>query len=810
MIANLLNITWRYLMRQKLNTTLHIMGLTLGITVCLLIALFIRYEVSFDAYHPKAKQTYRVISDWKEGSELSQHFSTPFPLANAIRTEASGFEQVGFVHPVYVNTVEVTPQKRFLIENVLAVEPEFLDIFSFDVVQGNLHQTLQKPYQAALTESTALKFFGSENPMGKTFKLKVDDGYEFTITALIKDLPANTHLQASMLVSHSYQENFLKSSRDGWTWVSGTETFVTLPEPADTSVLMAQLNNIANKYINNTEAGSLYRSEFSLQPMHDIHFKTNVSDGNAMSASWLWFFGAIGLAVLILACINFVNLSTAQALTRAKEVGIRKSIGAGRSSLITQFLIEAWALTFLSGVMAVALTQLLLPSLNDMMGKGISFDLLNSPGLLISLLVGLTVTGLLAGIYPAWVIARFNPTITLKVGVLSASGGSSWLRKGLVVAQFAVSACLLMSVILMSQQVDYLRTKNLGFDKDHVVVVEISNPKKTTTVLSNELAAVPSIAGVSYSTSTPSSDGHWGTPMSRTGRNNPDRKPMTLILADENYNDLYKLKLLAGRTLQAADTNAVARAVPDDKQVMAAVVNEQLVRDLGFESNEAALGQRIYIGMNSGNVDIVGVVANFNQGPLSGKINPVLMTVAPDNYEMAGIKIEKGSNVPEALAAIESAWKKTYPEGVFAYKFLDEQIDAYYKAEERLFNLFKIFAGVAMLISCLGLFALAAFTAQNRVKEIGIRKVLGATVSSILVLVSKDFLKLVVLALIVATPLAWYGIDQWLNNYAFHIAISGWSFGLAGLIAIVVTAVTIGTQALKSAMTNPAESLKSE
>lgn len=644
MNRNIINLTVRYLMRQKTNTVMHIIGLTLGITVCMLISLFIRYEVSFDAYHSKAKQTYRVISDWYDQNNLSQHFSTPFPLANAIRTEASGFEQVGFIHPVYVNTVEVTPQKRFLVENIVAVEPEILDIFSFDVLQGDLHQTLRTPYQAALTESTAKKFFGTENPIGKTFKLKMDDEPEFTITALIKDLPANTHVKASILVSHSYQENFLKSSRDGWTWVSGTETFVTLPELSDTSVLMAQLKNIARKYMNNEE-GSPVRSELSLQPMNDIHFNTNVSDGSAMSVSWLWFFGAVGLVVLVLACINFVNLSTAQALTRAKEVGVRKSIGASRRGLITQFLMEAWLLTFLSGMLAIALTQLLLPYINDMMGKGISFDLLNSPGLLLSLLAGLTLTGLLAGIYPAWVIARFNPSITLKVGVLSATGGSSWLRKGLVVAQFAVSACLLMSVILMAQQVDYLRNKNLGFDKDQVVVVEVTNPLQTASVLSNELAAIPSISGISFSTSMPSSDGHWGTPMSKTGRNHPDRKPMTLILADENYVSLYKIKLLAGRVLQPSDSNSIAATMPEDKRVMAAVVNEQLVRDLGFESNEAAIGQRIYIGFNSGNADIVGVVANFNEGPLSGKISPVLMTIDPNLYAVAGIKIEKGSNV---------------------------------------------------------------------------------------------------------------------------------------------------------------------
>lgn len=809
MISNLINITWRYLIRQKTNTTLHIIGLTLGITVCLLIALFIRYEVSFDAYHPNAKHTYRLISDWRENGQLNKHFSTPFPLANAIRSEASGFEHVTFVHPVYANTVEVTPQKRFLIDNIVAAEPSFLDIFSVDVIQGNLHQTLSAPYQAAFTESTAKKMFGSENPIGKTFRFKVNAEFEFTVTALIKDLPSNTHLNISILVSHSYQENFLKPNLDGWTYVSGTETFITLPEKADTSILMAQLKNIADKYIN-AKTGEMVRSDFELQPMSKIHFETDVADSHAMSQSWLWFFGFIGLAVLVLACINFVNLSTAQALTRAKEVGIRKSIGAGRSSLMAQFLLEAWVITFISGVLAIALTQLLLPSINNMMSKGIEFNILNSPTILIILIIGLAITGLLAGIYPAWVIARFNPSITLKVGVLSTSGGSSWLRKGLVVTQFTVSASLLMALILMAQQVDYLRSKNLGFDKDQVVVVEIKNSKQTAATLSNQLTAIPAIAGFSLSTSAPSSDGHWGTPMSRIGHDDPGRKPMTLILADDNFSDLYKLTLLAGRTLLPSDTNRISKAIPEDQRAMQAVVNEQLIRDLGFESNEAAIGQRIYIGFNVGKVDIVGVVANFNQGPLSSVTTPVLITSVPEEYGIAGIKIGKGSNIPQALAAIEVAWKKTFPEGVFAYKFLDEQIDAYYKSEERLFNLFKIFASVAMLISCLGLFALAAFTTQHRVKEIGIRKVLGATVSSILVLISKDFIKLVVLALVIASPIAWYGINQWLTNYAFHIDISGWTFGLAGLIVIVVTLVTIGTQAIKSALANPAESLKSE
>jgi ABC-type antimicrobial peptide transport system permease subunit len=808
MIYNLIHLTWRHLLRQRSSTGMHLVGLTLGITVCLLIALFIRYELSYDAFHPQTKSTYRVVSDWTQNGNLTRHASTPFPLAAAIRTGVSGVEHVSFIHPVNATTVEVTPDKRFIIDHIVAVEREFPDIIGVEVLRGDLRQTLSQPYRAAITESTAQKLFGTEDPMGKTFKLKMREEFEFIIASVIRDLPANTHFEISLMVSHSYQENFLKANRDGWTYISGTETFVTLSQSADPNALVGQLNNLADQHIN-LNSGSGFRSSFSLQPMEDIHFDTGVSDGHAISVTWLWFFGAIGLAVLVLACINFMNLSTAQALTRAKEVGIRKSIGASRWSLMSQFLAEAWTLTFAAGIISVTLTQMLLPSVNAMLGKGIEFNLLESPGMLTVLLFGLTITGLLAGLYPAWIIATFNPGLALKGGS-QASGGGTLFRKTLVVVQFTVSACLLMAVILMAQQVDYLRGKNLGFNKDQVVLVEVNNAVRTAAALRRELSAIPAVSGVSFSTSTPSSVNHWGTPVSRISRNDPDRKPVTLILADEQYAALYKLTLKSGRFLQYSDTNRISNTLPQGQRVMQAVVNEQLVRELGFESNDAAIGQKIYTAFNEGNAEIVGVVANFHDGPLTTSITPVLITPQPGKYEMAGIRFEQLNDMPMTLEAVALAWKKVYPEGVFTFNFLDQQIDAYYKEEERLFNLFKVFAGVAMVISCLGLFSLAAFTTQRRVKEIGIRKALGATVSAILVLVSADFIKLVLLAIVLATPMAWYGIDQWLAHYAFHMDITAWAFVVAGAVALFVTLGAIGTQAFKSALANPVDSLRSE
>lgn len=802
-----LKIVFRHLSRQKLNTSLHIVGLTLGLSVCLVIALFIRYELSFDAYHEKADRTYRIATIWKDESNLTKHFSTPFPLANAIRNEVSGIEHISFAHPVYTKIVELSPQKRFLQEHILAVEPEFLDIMHVEVVQGDVYKTLRQPYQAALTESVAKKFFGNENPIGKTFSLDVNTKYEFTVGAVIRDFPSNTHLPASMLVSYSYQENFLKGHLNGWSYVSGTETLVVLPKTADLKLVTAQLTKVGKK--NNTQ------SEFELQPLKDIHFNPTYAGGGgwvqAVTPSWLWFFAAIGIAVLVLACINFINLSTAQALTRAKEVGVRKSVGAGRINLIAQFLSEAWILTLIAGILSVAIAQLFLPSINTLLDKNIPFDLLDSPLLLLSLLTSVIIIGLLAGMYPAWVIAKFNPTITLKVGSMSAGDhGSSWLRKSLVVAQFTISVGLLMVVILIARQVDFLRSKNLGFNKDNIINVEIKPRANKESIFRNELNKINQVKDVSFATATPSSQGHWGTIMNRTKREDSAREDVTLIFADDSFCKMYDMQLLAGRFLETNDTSYISNSIAEEKQIMKAVVNEALISTLKFESNEAAIGERIWIGWNSGNVEIVGVVANFNTGPLQEKIKPALITPSLREYEQAGIKIEANSNVPETIAAIEAAWKTAYPEGIFTYKFLDEQIDAFYKAEERLFTLFKVFSGIAMFISCLGLWGLATFSAQARTKEIGIRKVLGASVNKIVLLLSKDFLILVAVSLLIATPLAWYGMNQWLQNYAFRTEITWWIFGLSGLVAIAIATMTVSFQAIKAAISNPTESLRSE
>lgn len=813
MVINNLKLTLRRFGKQKLNTALHILGLTIGISICLLIGLFLKYEMSFDTYHDKADRTYRINSIWSESGKLDYHYSTPLPLAKTLRTEISGIEKVTLAHPQgNQKIVEISPEKRFAQKHVLIVEPEFLDVFNVEILfGGNGHNVLRQPYQAILSESLAEKFYGKENPIGKTFLYK--NKFNITVGGLMRDLPTNTHLPASMLLSFVPEEKYLGTGVDGWTYVSGTSIFVVLPKNANLPAFTKQINTIADKYIN-AKMPTHLKSYFDVQPLNDIHFNTKYSGGGgwvkAVNTKWLWFFGIIGIAVLALACINFINLSTAQSMTRAKEIGVRKTIGAGQAHLIRQFLFEAFALTIISGVLSLVITYWSLPSLNNMLEKGIPFDFFQTPALWSAFVLGILLTSLLAGTYPAWVITRFKPVSTLKTdNAVAGDQKTIWLRKGLVVTQFTISVGLLVAVALMAQQVQYLRNKDLGFEKDNIVNIEIKDAEKGP-VLAASLRQVPQVKDFSFATAPPSTDGHWGTIMTKTNGDDPNRMEVTLIMCDENYSKLYGLKLLAGRLNQATDTIYASNSLPETQRVCKVVVNEKLLETMSFGIPSEAIGKKFWAGTNGGNMEVVGVVADFSTGSLHESLKPMFFTQGPQEFQQVGIKIEAGNDLPLVIAAIEKAWEKTYPEGIFDFKFLDAEIDSFYKAEIRLYSLFKIFAALAMLISCLGLWGLANFAAQQRTKEIGIRKVLGASVTGITTLLSKDFLKLVLLAVLVASPIVWYLMQKWLQDFAYRISISWWVFVVVGLAAVLIAFLTVSFQAIKAAIANPVKSLRTE
>lgn len=816
MIRNNLQFILRRFSRNKLTTALHLIGLTLGISVCLLIGLFIRHELSFDRYHSKADRIYRINQVWIDFGKKEFHYSTPFPLADQIRKDISGLEHVTKVHHPFQSVIELNPLKRFKQDKVMFTDPEFLDVFDVEVVQGNAYEALRQPFQAVLTESTAKKFYGNESPLGKVFLY--NDKFNITVGAVVKDFPANTHLPASMMLSLADDKSYVGTNLTHYGSVSGGSTFIVLPAgiPEPPAALLAGINGIYDKVLNNQPwMGKDSRCEVEIQPLKDIHFNSKYANGgewvHAINKMWLWFFGGVGLAVLLLACINFVNLSTAESLGRSKEVGVRKTIGAGKSQLIGQFLLESFSLVLISAFIGVLLTKSVLPYMNQMIGKQIEFNVLQSGGLIAYLFAGVLLTSLLAGVYPAWIIAAFRPILALKSATPQGGLPSNWLRKSLVVVQFSISVCLLISLILIGKQLNFIRLKNLGFEKDNMILVNLPNDKlKEKQLLSEELSRVPGIRGFSYSTSPPGTDGHWGTLMSVIGREDPNRKPVTTIMTDGVYCSLYNFKLIAGRPFIPSDTTFISESIPEGQRIAKSIVNQKAVSALGFETPEAALGKRFWSGMMGWTHEIIGVVEDFNVGSLRDEIKPTLITQDIRFSDKLNVKVSSGADVNQVIHQLGSAFKIAYPKGIFEYHFLDEQIDNLYKSESRLFGLFRMFSGIAMLISCLGLWGLITFTVQQKVKEIGIRKVLGASVSNIVSMLTRDFILLVCIAIAIASPLAYWGMHKWLQSFAFRIPIGLNVFLWAGALSVLVALFTVSFQSIKGALANPVKSLRSE
>lgn len=811
---NMMNNNFRFLLRrltkQKLNTSLHILGLTLGLSVCMLIGLFIQHELSFDHYHEKADRIYRVNQGWEEAGKREIYYDAPAPLAAALREEVPGIEEVGVVYPLSEKVVEINPQKRFKQAHILMVDASVLNILDFHLLAGDGYQALRQPNQAILSESTAEKFFGREDPIGKTFLLNHET--TVSVAGLMADPPRNTHLPAEILLSYFPTSSWIVNNQNNWGLSFGASVFVTLQEGIDPQSLHAPIRAMYDRnYNDDNDDPEVAFAE--LQSIQRIHLEPEFEGGGkwvkAINPKWLWFFGGISLMVLLLACINFINLSTAQALTRAREVGIRKAIGAGRGQLMVQFLGEAFLLISISSILALGITFLSIPFVNALTEKQISTDILFSAGGIGAFLLFFLLTGLLTGLYPAWLIARFKPAVAIKASFSRSDKRSNYLRKGLVVTQFTISATLLIGLLIMSRQMDYFHHKNLGFDKENIITLHMPDVKKNE-IFRQQLKGIDQIEDISFAMAAPASDNSWTTVMHEHDLQAPDRKEVRIIWADERYDDLYDLQLLAGRMTENRDTNAVSETLPGEMQSPKVLVNEKLLEVMELGTPEEALHQQFLIGMNRWKVDVVGVIADFNISSLHENIEPLIISPLVKHQNEASIKLKPGEDLPATLAAIQSNWEKLFPDHIYDFAFLEATIEHYYESESRLYGLFKIFAGLAMLISCLGLWGLATFAAVQRTKEIGIRKVCGADLPGLVALLSRDFLKLVGIALILAIPLAWYGMNSWLQNFSFRINI-GWTvFALSAVLVIAIAFFTVGFQSLKAAIANPVRALRNE
>lgn len=810
MIIHNLRFIFRRLAKQKLHTSLHIVGLSMGLSVCLLIGLFINNELSFDQYHKKAAQIYRVNQVWEDNSEKLVEYGTPAPVPAALAEEIPEIESVGIAYPQSEKIIEVPGKERFKQEHILMANTGLLQMFDFKVIKGNKDLALEAPLQAILSQSTAEKFFGEAEPMGKTFLYKNE--HTITVTGIMEDQPQNTHLPAKILLSYFPQERFITQNQDNWGMTFGASTYVLLKEGVQAESLHPSIRNLYDVHINN-DAEDPEIGYAELQALGQIHLEPSIAGGSrwvqAINPVWLWFFGGIGLLVLILACINFINLSTAQALTRAKEVGVRKAIGADRGQLINQFLGEAFLLIGVSSIAAILIAYLSVPLVNNLLEKGIDANYIFTPVPMLSFTLFILAVGFLTGIYPAWLTARFQPALVIKSSASPSDKPSNFLRKALVVTQFTISGSLLVALLIMSQQMNYFYHKNLGFDKENVITVNMPDNSKNN-VFSTNIQQLPQVEAVSFAITAPASGGNWTTIMHPTSLIDPNRKEVRIIWADEVYDDIYGLNLLAGRFTTNQDTNYVTDVAEAETPRPQIVVNERLIQEMGFGSPEEALGERFLIGYNNWKPEIVGVIADFNISSLRQAIDPLIITPFSRYHDQASIKLAAGEGLASTLKSIKGSWEENFPKDIYEFNFLDKTLERLYETENRLYSLFKVFAILAILISCLGLWGLATFAAVQRTKEIGIRKVLGASLSQLIVLLSKDFLLLVLIALFLAVPIAWYGMNKWLQNFAYSVDIHWWIFAISAIAVILIAFLTVSFQSVKAALTNPVKSLRSE
>ncbi|CCH52459.1 Macrolide export ATP-binding/permease protein macB [Fibrisoma limi BUZ 3] len=803
MIQNYVKVAIRSLVKNKVYTFTNLSGLSVGLAACGLIALYIVDEWRVDRFHEKGDRIYRVVTNTVEkGAATMASNTVGRPVAEAIRQEVPDVEAV---IPVRRANLSIRHNNRYFFDKELFVSNDFLTTFSFPLIEGDPKTALRDPYAVVLTESTARKYFGTTAVLGRTLMLQ--DTLPFKITGVTAD-PQPSHIDFNLLLS---LPTFyaLEGKKDGQWFTWDEYCYVLLPERADPVAAEKKIAALPMKH-----NGQEYRNNgiyvtHSLEPLPWIYLHSfgmpdmgGANNRSYGSAKQLYVVGLIGLFLLLLAGINFVNLTTSYQGQRAKEVGIRKAIGAAYSSLIGQFLGESLMLAYLAGFLAILIMAAALPLLNNLTGKAIPLTTLFHPVTIGLSFVFLLLTGLLAGWYPALVLARFRPVETLKGQHARAKG--AWLRQGLVVFQFSISLSLIVGTIVVVRQLRFMQSQELGFTKERVLTVELRKLPRLDFInnyesIKQQVASLPNVQAVTGVSALPGRDGWNGQMVYPQGRPREQAFSLEVIPVDHDYVKTLGLAIRNGRDYSTQFTTDAGHAV---------LLNEAACKAIGWKPAEA-VGKSIGTpGLENGQV--VGVIKDFHQHGLQQKITPILTFITPAyTYRYLAIRLGAG-DVHASVAQIEQFWQRRFPGYDFDYYFLDEDFNRQYQTEQRVSTLVSLFAGIAIFIACLGLFALTTFTTEQRTKEIGVRKVLGATVVSVVALLSKDFLKLVLIAIIVASPLAWWAMNLWLQDFAYKIDLDWWVFAVAGLLALIIALLTVSYQSIKAALMNPVKSLRSE
>jgi putative ABC transport system permease protein len=813
MLKNYFKIARRNLMRNKGYAAINITGLAVGIAVCMVIFIIIQFQISYDNFHAKKDRTYRILTEfhYAESGDIAYKTGVPFPLPVGLKSSFSQIEQVAPIFASHDDQLLILDnngrtEKAFKEQRgVFYMSPSFFKIFDFPLLAGS-YASLKDPDNVLLTKETAEKYFGDwKTAMGKTIKLEMG-GYMFEhgtnvlkISGILETIPANTDFQLKVVVSYGtgFTGDYLSKSTDWDGNVAGFGCYVLLPPNTSADNFNQQLK----AYCRKVESSGNTDNHF-IQPLNAVHYDTRVSNYSNKTISHqllnvLWLIAAF---ILLIACVNFVNLSTAQAVNRAKEVGVRKVLGSNKLQLQLQFIVETFLIVAGAIIFATVITLLALPYVNQLLELSLSFNLLTDPALILFLLAVTVGVTALAGLYPAIILSRFNPVNALKSKLTSTTGGIS-LRRGLVVFQFIIAQALIIGTLIIVRQMDYFMNQPLGFDKDAIINVPFrvdSLRLSRVDYLKKQLMSVTGVQAVSCSSNTPIENGTdlWSIIKYNNAIKQTDFQVITKF-ADPGYLSVYKLQLIAGRNLNPSDTSGEF------------LVNESLVKTLGLKNPEEILNKPMTTWHDRIKGPVVGVLKDFHDRSFRSELAPLLITTNNTMYNQVGIKLTT-ANMPAILQSVKKIFDKTFPDFVYEYKFLDEKIANFYKQETQLATLYKIFAAIAIFLSCLGLYGLASFMAVQRVKEVGIRKVLGASVANIVYLFSKEFMALIAIAFAIAAPIAWYYMHQWLQGYVYRINISLWLFAAGGIASIIIALATISFKAIKAAIANPVKSLRSE
>ena len=800
MFKNYLIIALRNFKRHKGYAFINIAGLAIGIACCILIVLYIQYELSFDKYHDKADRIYLLKRHGSFGGKEHTSSSNNALSAGFIKKDFPEVEdtvRIGFMP----NPAVLCEEKKFYESRVLYADDSFFDIFTYPMTKGDPKSALQAPFSVVITEKIAEKYFGEKDPIGRSLRFNNQDN--FTVTGVIKNVPRNSHLLFDMLCS--FQTLYSKYPK-GHAFLNHFDsntfrTYILLKKDTDSSTLEGKFPEFIKKYGGIKLKILGISIEYFLMPLADIQLHTPLSGGKTGIGTilYIYIFALIAGIILIIACINFMNLTTARSAKRAQEVGMRKVLGAQKSELVRQFLFESFFYSFISLPLALGLAEFTLPTMSSIAGYELSIDFSKMLRLFPALLGVAVFVGLIAGSYPAFFLAAFQPARVLK-GSAKTGAGNSFFRSVLVVMQFSISVALIIGTIIITRQLDYMKNKNPGFDKEQVVILPFRDEelRKSLVTIKNELKVHSDIVNVAVSSDIPGQYPQYNQKLPE-GFSRDQSQLMYDLVVDEDFIPTLGMEIIEGRNFSkefGADQKA------------SAIINETAAKEFGWEN---PLGKKI--GGYRGIKTVIGVVRDYHQIPITQEIKPLYIRFDPDDvynpYRMLSIRIAPGS-VSRAMKYIEKTWNKIYPIHPFDYFFLDESFNDQFKETERIRELISHFAGLAIFIACLGLFGLASFVAEQRTKEIGIRKVLGASTSGIVFMISREFTKMIVLANAIAWPVAYFVMRNWLQTFPYRENISVLIFIFSGIIVLFIGLATISFQSIKAGLANPVDSLKYE